>query len=199
MDDDFAEHLERETVVMYRLFGLDADRGYQSLELVHRFGLELVLTDRPMPGGARLGAGKRVWVQRGIRPKRAFFDVSHELAAYLLREWGYVEPDSEERENRLAACLLLPRPAMVTALRSAPWRGVRDLAYRLRVTETCAALRLGECTSDPIAVITRHKHVLVRGEDRWPDAPERLAHARQLPPGMFRHRIERERVVVGIG
>lgn len=195
---EFAEQLEREAVALYRAFGLDPEHGHQSLEIISKLGMELMLTDTPMPGGARLGVGKRIWVQRGIRPKRAFFDVSHELAAWLLRGWGYTAADTEERENRLGACLLLPRPTIINALRSSQWRGVRSFAHTLQVSETCASLRLGEATGDGVAVIGRDS-VRIRGEWTWEDEPERLAHCRRLPPGMFRARIEKERTVLGQG
>ncbi len=195
---EFAEQLEREAVEMHRTFGLDPERGHQTLEIVSRLGIELVQTDRPMPGGARLGAGKVIWVQRGIQPRRAFFDVSHELAAFMLRERNYLEPDLEERENRLAACLLLPRPAVIRTLREETWRGVRQFAKTLRVSDACAALRLGEATGDPVALIERQR-VRLRGAP-WPldESPEKLAKCRRVPPGFFRSHIGHECVVVGV-
>lgn len=183
---------------MYRSFGLDPERGHQTLEIVSRLGIEIVPADHPMPGGARLGSGKVIWVQRGMQPKRAVFDVSHELAAYMLREWRYLEPDLEDRENRLAACLLLPRPSVIRTLRSETWRGVRPFAKALRVSDACAALRLGEATGDPVALIERQR-VRLRGAP-WPltDPPERLAKCRRVPPGVFRSHIGHECVVVGV-
>jgi hypothetical protein len=183
---------------MYRAFGLDPEHGHQTLEIVNRLGIELVQTDRPMPGGARLGAGKTIWVQRVIQPRKAIFDVSHELAAYMLREWQYLEADLEDRENRLAACLLLPRPHVIRTLREVPWKGVRQFAKTLRVSDACAALRLGEATGDPVALIERQR-VRLRGAP-WPleESPERLAKCRRVPPGVFRSHIGHECVVVGV-
>ncbi len=190
------EFFEREAVAIHRAFGLDAERGMQIVHLARALGMEVLETDKPMPGEVRLGLGKRIWVRRGLCDKRVTFGISHEVAAWLLREMGYRAADVEERENRLAACLVLPRPAIEAMLRAHPWHGVREFAGRLGVSETCAALRLGEATGDPVAVVTR-AGTRLRGEP-WPyeESPEQLARARRVPDGLLRTRIEKSRIVL---
>jgi hypothetical protein len=191
------EPLEAEAVKVHTAHGLDPTRTHQSLQIIAALGIEISETDRPMPGGARLGVGRRIWIQRGLGERKAFFDLSHELAAYLLRAEGYVGPDLEAMENRLGAALLAPRPSIVAALRSSPWRGVRELARQLDVSDTFAALRLGEATGDPIAVVNPDG-VRLRGS-AWPlpETPLELAKCRKMPSGTFRFSLARG-VVVGV-
>ncbi len=190
------EFFEREAVAIYSAFGLDCEEGMQVIGVAKALGMEVLETDKPMPGEVRLGLGKRIWVRRGLCEKRVTFGIGHEVAAWLLREMGYRCADVEERENRLAACLLLPRPAIAATLRGHAWHGVREFAGRLGVSETCAALRLGEATGDPVAVVTR-TGTRLRG-DAWPfdESPEQLARARRVPDGLFRTRIEKSRIVL---
>lgn len=135
-----------------------------------------------------------------------FWELAHELAEYLLT---IVEPyggeDREPYANALAASLLLPEEVM------RPHLGLLDLAVadELHVDPACYALRWGELTGHPVAVLSPGK-VHRRGPGWGEDADvRRLAREAESPPvsgvrRVLRHELPRtpghqERRVVLLG
>ncbi len=140
-------------------------------------------------------SGALIFVNARLPRRRLVFAVAHELAEVELTRIGYEGADREAAADRLGAAILLPRPAVAAVLRSKPWRGIRHFASLLNVNSTCAALRLGETTTDPVAVIDKDR-VTLRGVDQWPESPVQLAKCRALPDGIHRVQVERGRVVL---
>lgn len=139
----------------------------------------------------------RIYIRSRLSPERKRWAVAHELAEWALAREGYREPDVEEAANYLAGAIIAPRRRFLHALRE---RGERfsDLAHDLIVTESCAALRLGETTGMPMALVART--VRVRGgEFAWPDEGLlRSIAAGPIPRGLRRARLtdDRRRVVI---
>jgi Zn-dependent peptidase ImmA (M78 family) len=200
--DSHLEHeaFERAAIEMHRLAGMDPEKLNCPVRLARGSGVRVLdAGDTPMPGDGFCvspGYTSLIFVNARLSRKRIAFAVAHELAEVELTRLGYDDPDREEAADRFGAAILLPRPAVIVALRSQRWRGVQDFASRLGVSSVCAALRLGEVTTDPVAVVDKGRAV-TRGVDRWPEPPAKLAKCRTLPPGLFRTWIDHGRVVIG--
>lgn len=194
------EALERLAIALHRRAGHDPEHFNCPILVARGSGARVLdAGDTPMPGdGFCVSPGKTplIFVNARLPKRRLAFAVAHELAEVELTRIGYEGHDREQAADRLGAAILLPRPAVVATLRSQRWRGIQDFAARLGVNSTCAALRLGEVTTDPVAVVTRDK-VMVRGANRWPEPPARLAKCRVLPEGVFRAQLELGRIAVG--
>lgn len=195
------EFFEREAVALHTVAGLDPTKVNCPVRLAQRMNIAVLPTlGVELPGGGYSTPddpmGPAIFVDTRLSQKRRRFVVAHEIAEILISRAGYEGPHREWYANRFGAAILLPRPAVIEALRL-PWRGLRDFASRLRVSETCAGLRLGETTGDAVAVVCG-RNVEVRG-GAWPfeEPPERLAWTRRLPREAFRYWVEKDRVVVG--
>lgn len=72
-----------------------------------------------------------------------------------------------------------------------------ELASRLRLDEPAAALRFGEATGTPLALV-EPRRVWVRGEPFWPMREEQLRRLAKLPavPGTVREAIGSRRVAM---
>src|SRR5690606_30327780 len=93
---------------------------------------------------------RRIYVRRGLSAARQRFAVAHELAHWAL---GLLSgSEAEARCDALAACLVAPRRAFQRALRDTDCYG--ELAELFGSTESCVALRLGEVTGEPVALVT---------------------------------------------
>jgi hypothetical protein len=140
-----------------------------------------------------------IWIRRGLAPARQRFAICHEIAEWRLCELRYAEPDVEDVANALAAALAAPRSAFRDAMREHGAEGFSGLARDFMLTETSAALRVGEVTGTPIAVVTP-AIVRVRGDAfGWPDEQRIRALARGRTPAPLR-RVEiideRRRIVL---
>lgn len=167
--------LEGEAEWIYRRGGFEPDEPARAIELATAVlgpGSVVSVHARSLPGDACLATvygQRRIYLRRGLSPKRARWAIAHELGHHIL---GL---DSSSRENEdacdaLAACLLAPRRAFQSALRETTL--FAELAEWFLVSESCAALRLGEVTGVPLALLTP-KRVRVRGaEFAWPVEPE---------------------------
>jgi len=143
----------------------------------------------------------RIVVSRSLPRAYALFFVGHELAHWLMDLCGVKNDDNEEAAaDYLAAALLAPRETFRAALRELG-EDLPALANVFHVTETCAALRLGEVTGQPLAVVTPHR-VHVRGPEEWvwPDEMTLRAWTRKTPPGVRSTRLtdDPRRVVLGV-
>ncbi len=138
----------------------------------------IVRDQRPMSGPAAL-VGRSIVIARAATP----FDVAHELGHFLIRRAGLLIEDEEAAANYLAGALLAPRRTFREALRTVGHR-LPELAEMFAMTETAAALRIGEVEGTPIAVVAP-RHVRVRGPESWQWPDERTlrawARARELP------------------
>lgn len=132
----------------------------------------------------------RIIVGRNLPPRFALFAVGHELAHWLLGRVGFVGEDEEAVADALAAALLMPRPAFRRALLSVgdDWS---ELARVMCATETAVALRLGEVTRRPLAVVAPAR-VRVRGDEEWlwPDESTIRQWARKPLPGLRKTKLK---------
>lgn len=149
---------------------------------------------------ARVGERWRIYARRGLPAERLTFAVAHELA-----EWCYRESHDERLElacDALAGAIVVPRPAFVRVLGAfTDWGSAFTAAAEaFRTTESCAALRLGEATGRPVALVGPQV-VRVRGEAwEWPPEDALRALARRPAPGVARVRlVRRGRVALVVG
>lgn len=154
----------------------------------------------------RIGSAWRIVLSRSLPPRYALFAVAHELGHWLLARYGHVGDDAldgmgEERAaDYLGAALLAPRRTFLTA-RRALGNDLPELADAFALTETGAALRLGEVLRLPLAVVAPQQ-VRVRGpaEWVWPDERTLRQWARRPAPGLRKTRLtdDPRRVVLGV-
>lgn len=142
---------------------------------------------------------RRIMVRQGLPPARLAWAVAHELAELALLEEGYGREDIEQLADTVAACLIAPRGAVSqVAAGLEPEEQVGSVADAFGVTDTCAALRVGEVFDAPVVVVA--PKVRARGAlFGWPPERElrRLAGTRMVPAGLVRLicRDDRRRVV----
>lgn len=133
-----------------------------------------------LPGNgalARVGDQWRVYLRRDAPRTARRFVLLHELAHWALGKGG-----SELDCDALAAALLVPRPAFLKAL--AHTRELPALARSFGTTESCVALRVGETTGRPLALVTPES-VRLRGEPHsWPTDRELRTLAISPKPGL---------------
>lgn len=161
--------MDREVERLYRVAGVRgmvspgalARRllGPSAIRVAHAAGL---------PGDAALVCvhGEwRIYLRGRLSAQRATFAIAHELA-----HWALGPEATEEDCDALAAALVVPRRAFLRALRAHRYH-IAELARVFDAAQSLVALRLGEVTGDPVALITRAR-VLVRGSE-WAWPPER--------------------------
>jgi hypothetical protein len=126
--------------------------------IAHRLGLELE---------PRAPRGCHEVIENGViyyDPSRGLGPILHGLGHYAVQLMG-----AEIRDERLAisvtARLKVPMPAFKRAIRAG--LGRHSLAQQFGVKETCVALRYGEATGEPIAIITPSR-IYAAGEWPWP-------------------------------
>src|SRR5262245_27311373 len=102
---------------------------------------------------ARLGKEWRVYLRKGLPAVERRFCCAHELAEWFLADRCVPDPHPEQSADCLAAALLAPKPFAERACkaRGPQWR---QLALDFGTTESCAALRFGEITGRPLALVT---------------------------------------------
>lgn len=108
-----------------------------------------------------------------IRPKLSReslrWALLHELAEWHLQRIDYRGQDVELVAEALAAALAAPRGAFRDAIRQRGRMAFEQLAFDFTVTQTCAALRVGEVMGQPLVVVSPAL-VRARGiEIVWPD------------------------------
>lgn len=111
-------------------------------------------------GGPR---GPSLLVRASLPPRAAEWFGARALAAWIASEQGV---DASPAELDLfAACLRAPRPAVELEVeRSGP--AFSDLADAFRISESAAALRYGEVTGAPLALVAPKRPIRVRGRRR---------------------------------
>lgn len=179
---------EHEAEARLESLGLDTTRPYPPEHIARlMLGPENVERVHNLAVPARYRADRGVLeIAAKVSDAAAGWLSAHELAEIVLDEIGYREPDVEEVADRLAASFVAPRPALRRALR---WLGVdiARLAKAFRTTQSIMALRLGEVTGRPLALVTPQR-VHVRGEAFEWGTPGAL---RQLLTGSLPDGLER--------
>lgn len=127
----------------------------------------------------RNGEQWEIWLPRGLPTRQRTFAIAHELAEWWVRR--RVEPWIEDYADLLAAAIIAPRQAFLPLYREVG-ADLPELAETFETSETCVALRVGEATGIPCAVISPER-VRVRGEPfGWPPANELRRLASQASP-----------------
>lgn len=200
------EQLELEGIAhaAYTEAGLDPERP-----CVPRLARGLLGADaiqrgpRPLHAPAalvRVGGAWRIILARSLPRLCAMFAVGHELGHWLLARHGYDSADEERAADYLGAALIAPRRAFLAA-RRALGEDLPALAEAFSMTETGVALRLGEVTGAPLAVIAPAR-VRVRGPEEWvwPDELTLRRWARRPVPGIRKTTLtdDPRRVMLGV-
>ena len=124
--------------------------------------------------------GWRIVVRAGIPLVRARFAVLHEIAEFAIGD--AVDEHIDHACNAVAASLAMPRRPFGRALR-AHGGDPHRLGEIFVVSSIAAALRIGEVTRIPVAVVTPRR-VWTRGpEIAWPSGDELQRIARAGRPG----------------
>lgn len=169
---------------LYKDAGFEARAGVPLYTFVNRLlGPEAVrlVPGRALPGNgalARVGAQWRVYLRRDAPEVAKRFTLLHEVS-----HWALGPAASEADCDSLAGALLAPRRAFLDALEASGRRFSR-LAKRFGATESCVALRLGETTGRPVALIAPAKVRVRGGEHPWPDDGGMRAMAALPKPGL---------------
>jgi hypothetical protein len=186
--------LEADAVLAYQRAGLDPAEPVSTAKLARLlFGPDVIAR---LPGvlGTRpactawLHGQPRIVVKRNLTPEQVQHAVGHELAHLLLGRRCAAELSLELACDYLGAALIAPRPAVV-AMHRALGLDVRAVAGELVVTQTCAALRLGEALTLPLAAIGPRVRVRGPEEHMWPDEPVLRRWATRPPKGLAKVRI----------
>ena len=127
------------------------------------------------------------------------FGLAHEVGHWALLRAGYVGDDEERHADYIAGALIAPRRAFLAALLELG-PNLPALAERFRTTESLIALRRGEVTALPTALV-RPGLVRVRSqlEFVWPSEAMIRRWAQGTPPkGLAKTRLtdDRRRVVL---
>lgn len=180
----------------------DFDRAPGARALVARhLGDGAILSVANMKGGdaclIMLHGRPTICVRRKLSPTAFRWAVLHELAEWHLQRVDYRGADVEHVAEALTAALVVPRDAYRRARRE---RGEswEQLALDFMATQTCVALRHGEVTGEPLAVVAPAT-VRVRGREwTWPDEGGLRRLAREVRPGLRRAVLtdDRRRVVL---
>lgn len=126
-------------------------------------------------------------IRKSLRGPEFSFTVGHELGHWALQRFGVKldDPELEERTcNVFAACALMPRAQFGNQCLDA---SVPELAATFRATQASVAMRLGEVTGRPVAVVLPSR-VYARGEWHAPDEDTLRIWSRRGRPGLVRTR-----------
>lgn len=123
-----------------------------------------------LAGDAALARWNGSWyvaVRSGISMERGRFAVFHECAEYVFAIRGVHHPEKESACNAIAASLAMPRMPFLQSLKTYG-ENIEAVARCWKVTETSAALRIGEVTGRPLAAISPAQ-IRYRGDEFiWP-------------------------------
>lgn len=163
--------LEGDSEWLYRRAGVDCAAPAPPIWLAAQLlgaGCVLAVPALRQPGGAclaRVSGVARIYYRERLPPERRNFAVAHELAHWCLRDRA--GEDVEQACDYLAAALIAPRRAFLKAVQKHGARFTR-LAKAFATTESLVALRFGETTLEPLALVAPLS-VRVRGSAySWP-------------------------------
>lgn len=150
---------------------------------------------RSLPGDGSLAivdGEPRVYIRQRLSPVRKRWAICHELAEWWLWREGVRDSGIENAADGIAAALLLPRLAFLRAQREVGPK-YHQIAGWFDVTESCAALRSGEVTGEPLALVAPTR-VRIRGADFvWGSEEQIRALARKPNPWVHRARLSDDR------
>lgn len=174
--------------------GLTTERPAEPIELAERIlgeGSVRFVPCHALPGRGAVARVRGRWgifvVAQTPEPVRRFI-VLHELAHVVLGKGA-----TEQQCDSLAAALLAPRQAFLSALREHGDR-LPALARTFGTSQSCVGLRLGEVTAQPTALVCPGS-VKIRGASYcWPSEPNlRELAQRQRIPGLRKARLSDDR------
>lgn len=146
---------------------------------------------------ATLNGVRTICVRRGAVGNELRWLVAHELGHLALERERYVGEDVERLADAIAAAIIAPRRAVQRARREIGPAFV-ELGAAFGATPTSAALRWGEVTGEPVAVLAPARPVRVRGDEwGWPPDVARLAKGR-VPVGLVRAGLGDRRVALRV-
>lgn len=134
---------------------------------------------------ARVGSEWRIYVRERLDRTAMRWMVAHECAEWILNQEGYEAADVEQKAQSLAARLIAPRPATIVAIRAG--LDFPEMAEAFSLSQSSAALRHGEISNQPTALVTPQA-VYYRGASfTWgsDDAVRQLATC-AVAPGIVR-------------
>lgn len=193
------EEIEGNAECLLKLAGVDLDGPSRPVALAKSLlgpGSVRAVYARALPGDgsfAVVNGHPRIYVRQGLSKARRRWAICHELAEWWMWREDIRDEWVEGYADAIAAGLLVPRAAFQCALRE-----VGDEYHRLAewfgTTESCTALRLGEVTGEPLALIAP-RVVRVRGEEfGWPPEHElRALTKKPRVPGIRKARLRDNR------
>jgi hypothetical protein len=191
--------IEGEASALLRAAGLDGEDLPSMVALAERhLGRGAVVMGHcvGLRQDAQLYPG-RILVRARLAVERARFAVAHELAEWHLGRQGYREDDLERVANGIAAALVAPRDISTRLARRWPLPSPGEAAATLRTTQTLVALRYGEVTDEPIAVVGPRIHEVRGAEWGWPAKSTLRGWAmRKCPADVNRAELEPGRVIL---
>lgn len=188
------QYLEGIAEAAYAEAKVETDDGDVELVVERLLGPDAIRRGpRPVHGPAALVRVQDRWriiLGRSVPMPAALFYVAHELGHWLLRRHDVDVHDEEAAADFIAGALLAPRRAFVAAVRT-HGHDLTALAEAFDVTETSAALRLGEVLRVPLVVVAPSR-VRVRGPEGWvwPPEPTLRRWARRPGEGLRRTRLQ---------
>lgn len=118
----------------------------------------LVPRDGPLfagwPGPANPRAFQ-VWARRRLPLVRKRFAIGHEIGEWVCEFWGYRGEDREDYCDAIGAALLIFRPLFFREFGCPAVPDLERMAEFFGVDQACAALRFGEVTGTPVALVSR--------------------------------------------
>lgn len=204
--------LEGAAEQVLRSAGADLYRAVSILALArHVLGADARIErvpGRALPAGAqatigRVGNQVRLFVRHGLDGATERFALGHELAHHVLGHPKELRTQAlEDDADYVAACLVVPRPALRVA-RLELGDDLVALADLFQASQTAIALRLGEAGALPAVVVVAPAAVRIRSLSEFAMPPEetlrRFARASALElkrlagPGVRRARLTDDR------
>lgn len=181
--------IEGEAESLYRSAGIDAGTPAPAVWLATELlgqGCVVGIHALQQPGGGclvRVSGQARIYFRHRLPPERRDFVVAHELAHWALGDRAGEELETEQACDALAAALIAPRRAFLKLVQK---HGARFtlLARAFATTESLVALRFGETTFEPLALVAP-RSVRVRGAAySWPSEPALREIAARAKPGL---------------
>lgn len=164
--------IEGSAAALLRTAGYGDDEAVPMLPLAKRAlgaGNVRVVPARALPRDAVLATvdgARQLFLRSGADPIRLRFAAGHELGHWALGVDSSCQAN-EDLCDAFAACLVAPRRAFQLALREVGTR-YTELAGHFTATESLVALRYGEVTGTPLALVAPAR-VRVRGDEfTWP-------------------------------
>lgn len=199
------EELEAFAVGTLRRVGLSDDKRPNAIEVAESLvGPVYRIKNVRMPGDAalmRVDEGWRIYVRPGLTRERQRWAVLHEVAEWLLRRETLTAARAEYLAEALAARLAAPT-AFASRIVERVGPRYEQLSFDFGFDQTGSALRFGEVTDTPLAVIGP-KRCHVRGmPEAWAGSEVRLRRlAKAKPPGLVQESLtdDPQRLVLRLG